>query len=102
MAGKTYIILIGKVGQIYSYFDENQWHKKYNDTILKLLDTALKLKSTFAQGHSSGRNWMLFKWKWMKNVWKTLGKPILTSVISELVLIARFSFQSWSFFFLFF
>ena len=37
--------------------------------MLKLLDTSLKLKSTFSQGHFSGRNWIVF---WMKMNEKSL------------------------------
>ena len=42
---------------------------KYNDTILKLLDKSLKLKSTFVQGHFPGRNWTVL---WMKMNEKSL------------------------------
>ena len=42
---------------------------KHNDTILKLLETSLKLKSTFVQGHFPGRNWIIL---WMKMNEKSL------------------------------
>ena len=59
----------------------NETCLKSNDTILKLLDTSLKLKSTFGQGHFFGDELeLLFEWKWMKNVWKTLVKPIYVTI----------------------
>ena len=51
---------------------------KYNDTILKLLETSLKLKSTFVQGHFPERNWIVL---WMKINEKSLKNSGKTYII---------------------
>ena len=64
-------------GRIRHQNDENNERSlKYNDTILKLLHTSLKLKSIFVQGHFSGRNWIVLWMKMNENSLKNSGKPI--------------------------
>ena len=55
---------------------------KYDDTMLKLLDKSLKLKSTFVQGHFPGRNWIVLWMKMNEKSLKNSGKTY-TMVVSN-------------------